>query len=237
MSAPTATGSASPKFKILVIEDNEDTRRFLQQILSKEYDVLMADNAVLGIDYARNQNPDLILLDIMLPHLSGLDACQLMKKDQRTAHIPVIFLSAKSRIADITSGLSIGADDYIPKPFDYKELLARVQARLRATTSRSGAGSPILVGDLNIDPASRTVKYRNRTIDLTLTEFDILRRLAVAAGETVTRKDIIDAVRHHSKKPINDRTIDVHIRAIRKKLPEMQKHLTSIYGVGYRYDK
>lgn len=228
---------ALSKPKILVIEDNEDTRRFLQQVLSKEYEVLVADNAVLGIDFARNQSPDLILLDIMLPHLSGLDACQLLKKDARTARIPIIFLSAKSKISDITSGLSIGADDYIPKPFDYKELMARVQARIRASADRNKAGDTLIVGDLSIDPSSRTVKYKNRSVELTLTEFDIIRRLAAQPGETVTRKDIIDAVRHHSKKAINDRTIDVHIRAIRKKIPEMQKHLSSVYGVGYRYDK
>lgn len=228
---------AAPKAKILVIEDNEDTRRFLSQVLGKEYEVLLADNAVLGIDFARNQQPDLILLDIMLPHLSGLDACQLLKKDSRTARIPIIFLSAKSKISDITSGLSIGADDYIPKPFDYKELLARVQARLRASADRNKAGDTIILGDLTIDPSSRTVRYKTRNVELTLTEFDILRRLASQPGETVTRKEIIEAVRHHSKKAINDRTIDVHIRAIRKKIPEMQKHLTSVYGVGYRYDK
>lgn len=228
---------SATKPKILVIEDNEDTRRFLQQVLSKEYDVLLADNAVLGIDYARNQNPNLILLDIMLPHLSGLDACQILKKDERTARIPIIFLSAKSKVSDITSGLHLGADDYIPKPFDYKELLARVEARLRAAAARASGGDPVVVGDLTIDPANRSVRYRNKAVELTLTEFDILRRLATVAGETVSRKEIIDAVRHHSKKAINDRTIDVHIRAIRKKIPEMQKHLSSIYGVGYRYDK
>jgi DNA-binding response OmpR family regulator len=227
----------SAKPKILVIEDNEDTRRFLQQVLSKEYEVLLADNAVLGIDYARNQSPDLILLDIMLPHLSGLDACQLLKKDERTARIPVIFLSAKSKVSDITSGLSLGADDYIPKPFDYKELMARVQARLRSAAAKGGPGELVVVGDLKIDPAGRTVRFRNKPIELTLTEFDILRRLASSPGETVSRKEIIETVRHNSKKPINDRTIDVHIRAIRKKIPEMQKHLSSVYGVGYRYDK
>jgi DNA-binding response OmpR family regulator len=228
---------AATKPKILVIEDNEDTRRFLQQMLSKEYEVLLADNAVLGIDFARNQTPDLILLDIMLPHLSGLDACQILKKDERTARIPIIFLSAKSKVSDITSGLHLGADDYIPKPFDYKELLARVEARLRASAARNTAGDPIVVGELVIDPANRAVRYGKKNVELTLTEFDILRRLASVPGETVSRKEIIDAVRHHSKKPINDRTIDVHIRAIRKKIPEMQKHLSSIYGVGYRYDK
>lgn len=227
----------SEKPKILVIEDNEDTRTFLKHILSKEYEVLLADNAVLGIDYARNQTPDLILLDIMLPHLSGTDAVQILKKDERTSRIPVIFLSAKSKISDITTGLNLGADDYIPKPFDYKELLARVQARLRISTAKNGTGEPLAVGDLHIDPAGRTVKYRNKSIELTLTEFDILRKLASAPGETISRKDIIESVRHNSKKPINDRTIDVHIRAIRKKIPEMQKHLSSVYGVGYRYDK
>lgn len=223
--------------KILVIEDNEDTRRFLQQVLSKEFEVIVADNAVIGIDYARNQNPDLIVLDIMLPHLSGLDACQLLKKDDRTSRIPIIFLSAKSKISDITSGLGIGADDYIPKPFDYKELIARIHARLRASAASRGAGDIVIVGDLHIDPAQRSVKYKNKEIDLTLTEFDILRRLASSAGDTVSRKEIIEAVRHNSKKAINDRTIDVHIRAIRKKIPEMQRHLVSVYGAGYRYDK
>lgn len=227
----------SAKPKILVIEDNEDTRRFLSQILGREYEVILADNAVLGIDFARNQAPDLILLDIMLPHLSGLDACQLLKKDERTARIPIIFLSAKSKVSDITSGLNLGADDYIPKPFDYKELLARVQARLRISAARGATGDNIVVGELQVDPASRVVKYKGRAIDLTLTEFDILRRLATNPGDTISRKDIIEAVRHHSKKPINDRTIDVHIRAIRKKIPEMQKLLTSVYGVGYRYEK
>ena len=226
----------NPKPKILVVEDNEDTRNFLRQILAKEYEVIVADNAVLGIDFARNQNPDLILLDIMLPHLSGLDACQLLKKDERTARIPIIFLSAKSKISDITSGLNLGADDYIPKPFDYKELLARVQARLRTANANAGAGDPIVLGDLFIDPTARTVKYKNKEIELTLTEFDILRLLANSPGTTVTRKEIIETVRHNSKKAINDRTIDVHIRAIRKKIPEMQKHLSSIYGSGYRYD-
>jgi DNA-binding response OmpR family regulator len=226
------------KYKILVIEDNEDTRKFLSQILAKEYEVILADNAVLGIDYARNQQPDLILLDIMLPHLSGTDACQILKKEEKTARIPIIFLSAKSKISDITNGLTIGADDYIAKPFDYKELLARVQARIRAIeAARNLAGEAIIVGELHIDPTERLVKYKNKEIDLTLTEFDILRLLASSPGETISRKQIIDTVRQNSKKTINDRTIDVHIRAIRKKMPDLQRFLISVYGVGYRYEK
>src|ERR1700678_994891 len=115
------------KNRILIIEDNADTRRFLEAMLGKDFEILTAENAVIGIDYARNKSPDLILLDIMLPILSGYDACSLLKKDEKTKRIPLIFLSAKNSIPDITSGLISGAEDYIPKPFDYKELVARIQ--------------------------------------------------------------------------------------------------------------
>src|SRR5690349_22926134 len=122
------------KPRILIIEDNIDTRRFLEAMLSKEFEILTAENGVIGIEFARNKAPDLILLDIMLPILSGYDACSLLKKDEKTKRIPIIFLSAKNAVADITQGLTTGADDYIPKPFDYKELLARIRARLRTDT-------------------------------------------------------------------------------------------------------
>lgn len=223
--------------RILIIEDNEDTRRFLTQVLTKEHEVLSAEDAVIGIDFARNQKPDLILLDIMLPHLSGLDACQMLKKDEKTKNIPIIFLSAKSSIADITSGLALGADDYITKPFDFKELMARVQARLRNSDGAGKALEQITIGELKIDPLNRQVFYKNKKIDFTLTEFDILRCLVNQTGEVVSRKQIIDTVWGEDDDSINDRTIDVHIRSIRKKIPEMTKHLASVYGVGYRYDR
>lgn len=226
------------KKKILVIEDNEDTRRFLTHLLSKHYEVVTAENAVIGIDYARNQSPNLILLDVMLPHLSGFDACQMLKKDERTGHIPIIFLSAKSKVSDITNGLEIGADDYIPKPFDFQELLARIETRLRAAeASMKNGNGAISLGELKIEPTKRSVSYKNKEIVLTLTEFDILRCLASKPGEVVPRKEIIDTLLSRSKKEINDRTIDVHVRSIRKKIPDMTKHLISVYGAGYRYDK
>src|SRR5271156_2063934 len=143
------------KHRILIIEDNADTRRFLEAMLGKEFEILTAENGVIGIDFARNKTPDLILLDIMLPILSGYDACSLLKKDERTKQIPIIFLSAKNSVPDITQGLGTGADDYIPKPFDYKELLARIRVRLR----RSAEAVPQLVqiGDLRVDPSNREV--------------------------------------------------------------------------------
>lgn len=225
------------KNKILIIEDNEDTLKFLSHILGTEYEVVLAENAVIGIDFARNQQPDLILLDIMLPHLNGLDALQLLRGDQKTASIPVIILSAKNRSTDITNGLNVGADDYISKPFDAKELIARIKARLRISQSQKGTAENISVGDLEIDVMNRKVTFKNKVIELTLTEFDILRCLTQSVGEVVNRKKIIEFVWSRSKKEINDRTIDVHIRSIRKKIPDMSKHLASVYGVGYRYNR
>jgi DNA-binding response OmpR family regulator len=223
------------KHRILIIEDNADTRRFLEAMLGKEFEIITAENGVIGIDYARNKNPDLIILDIMLPILSGYDACSLLKKDEKTKRIPIIFLSAKNSVTDITQGLTTGADDYIPKPFDYKELLARIRARLRKTTE--AAAQPIQVGDLKIDPTNREVTFSGKKAQLTLTEFDILRCLAAKAGSVVSRDDILKEVWKDESPKTNDRTIDVHIRALRRKIPPLTKHVISIYGVGYKYEK
>ncbi len=222
------------KHRILIIEDNPDTRRFLEAMLGKEFEIITAENAVIGIDFARNKSPDLILLDIMLPILSGYDACSLLKKDEKTKRIPVIFLSAKNSIPDITQGLTTGADDYIPKPFDYKELLARIKTRLRK--SEESAAEILQVGDLRIDPATREVTFAGKAAQLTLTEFDILRCLAAKSGNVVTREDILRDVWKDESAKTNDRTIDVHIRALRRKIPPLTKHIISIYGVGYRYE-
>lgn len=222
------------KSRILIIEDNADTRRFLEAMLGKEFDIVTAENGVVGIDYARNKSPDLILLDIMLPILNGYDACSLLKKDEKTSRIPIIFLSAKNSTADITQGLSAGADDYIPKPFDYKELFARIKARLRKSVEE--VAQPILVGDLKIDQATREVTFEGKSCQLTLTEFDILRCLANKAGSVVSRDDILNDVWRDDSKKTNDRTIDVHIRALRRKMPALTKHIISIYGIGYKYE-
>jgi DNA-binding response OmpR family regulator len=203
-------------------------------MLSKEFEIISAENGVIGIDYARNKSPDLILLDIMLPILSGYDACSLLKKDEKTKRIPIIFLSAKNSTTDITQGLTTGADDYIPKPFDYKELLARIKARLRKTSE--GTAQPIQIGDLRIEPSTRDVTFAGKKISLTLTEFDILRCLAAKAGNVVSREDILQEVWQDDSGSTNDRTIDVHIRALRRKIPSLTKHIISIYGVGYKYE-
>ncbi len=223
------------KSKILIIEDNPDTRRFLEAMLNREYEIVTAENAIIGIEYARNSSPDLILLDIMLPILSGFDACSLLKKDEKTKRIPILFLSAKNSVPDITQGLSQGADDYIPKPFDYKELHARIKARLRKNVD--DVIQPIQVGNLKIDPSHRETLYMGKKIILTLTEFDILRCLASRVGQVVSREEILKEVWKDDSARTNDRTIDVHIRALRKKIPDLSKHIHSVYGVGYKYEK
>jgi DNA-binding response OmpR family regulator len=222
------------KFRILVVEDHPDTRRFLEAILSRDYEVIVAENGVVGIDHARHKNPDLILLDAVLPILSGYDVCSLLKKDEKTKRIPILFLSAKTTSQEIAQGLACGADDYITKPFDHQELIARIEARLRK--GPESAAPPIEVGDLRIDPGTREVVYAGKKSKLTLTEFDILRVLASRVGKVVSRDEIIQEVWKDDPVECNHRTIDVHIRALRKKIPALTRHVISVYGVGYKYE-
>lgn len=223
------------KSRILIIEDHSETRKFLETMLSKEHEIIAAENAVIGIDFARNKQPDLILMDVLLPILSGLDACSLMKQDDKTKRVPLILFSVRNTQADVTKGLAAGADDYLPKPFDFKELQARIQARLRKSALVDAL--PIEVGDLRIDPNTRDVTFAGKKIPLTLTEFDILKYLASQAGNIVSRDAILNEVWKDTATKTNDRTIDVHIRALRKKIPAMTKHIISIYGVGYKFEE
>ncbi len=222
------------KAKILIIEDNPNTKRFLTAMLGGEFEIISAENGILGIEVARNQLPDLIVLDVALPVLSGWDACSLLKRDQRTKKIPIIFLSSRNARSETSLGLSLGADDYLPKPFDYKELLARIRARLSKPEKEPNPA--VTVGDLIIDPASREVLYQGKKTHLTLTEFDILRLLAERKGNVVSREEILRIVWKEDSTHTNDRTIDVHIRALRKKMPNLSTSIHSIYGVGYKFD-
>lgn len=222
------------KSRILVVEDHPDTRRFLEAMLGKDFQILTAENGVLGIEAARKETPDLILMDIMLPVLNGYDACSLLKKDERTRRIPIIFLSAKNSMADVTQGLAQGTDDYIPKPFDFKELRSRIDARLRKIAPVDQ--EPVTFGELEMDPKIKSARIREQSAQLTTTEYDLLRCLASRAGQTVSRAEILKEVWRDEADETNDRTIDVHVRALRKKLPALIKHVTSVYGVGYRFE-
>lgn len=225
------------KSRILVIEDNHDTRQFLETVLSREFEVICTENAVLGIDFARNKRPDLIILDVMMPILSGFDACSLLRKDEATRQIPIIFLSAKNTVNDITQGLGIGADDYLPKPFDYKELIARIKVRLREKATWKSEPKILMHGDLKLVLDTRDAAYAGKPIELTQTEFDILRLLVQKLGQVVSRDEIINEVWKSAADAAQKRTIDVHIRALRKKIPALTRHLISVYGVGYKYER
>ncbi len=227
------------KARILVIEDNQDTRQFLETVLSRDFEVICTENAVLGIDYARNKKPDLIVLDIMLPILNGFDACNLLKKDETTRAIPIIFLSAKNTVGDITQGLGLGADDYLPKPFDYKELIARIRVRLRERATYQTEPKVLTHNELKLVLDSRDTYFQGKSIDLTQTEFDILRMLIQRLSQVVPRDEIIREVWKGAsgEKSAQKRTIDVHIRALRKKIPVLTRHVISVYGVGYKYER
>jgi len=221
--------------KILIIEDHNETRRFLETMLSQKYQVLVAENAVVGIDHARHRSPDLIVLDVVLPILNGIDACSLLKQDEKTKRIPIILLSVKHSQAEVSRGLAAGADDFLPKPFDFKELENRISARLKKI--ESSVARPLVIGDLKIDPTTRDVTYLGKRVQLTLTEFDILKFVVSRQGQIVSRDEILKEVWKDQAHMTNDRTIDVHIRALRKKIPDMTRHIISIYGVGYKYEE
>ena len=221
--------------RILVIEDNPDTRRYLETVLAREFEVIAAENAVLGIEQARTMSPAVIVLDIVLPIMNGYDACGLLKQDDVTKNIPIIFLSSKNTVADITHGLDLGADDYLPKPFDYKELVSRIRARLRDKELSRKEPKTLNHGLLRLVLDSREAFYGHRSIELTETEFEILRVLIDHPGKELTRDDIIRGVWREGASETQRRTIDVHIRSIRKKVPEITKHVLSVYGVGYKY--
>jgi DNA-binding response OmpR family regulator len=221
------------KAKILVIEDNADTRKFLQVMLSREFEVMIAQDGIQGIELAKTKQPELIVLDVVMPSLNGYDTCKRLKSIPETENIPVIFLSGKNTTAEITYGISMGADDYLPKPFDHKELLARIKTRL--ARSLSNPAPKVVVGKLEIDTLQRVAHYERSPISLTLTEFDILRLLAARYGVVVSREEIMREIWKDSASETTDRTIDVHIRSLRKKIPAMNNHIQSVYGVGYKY--
>jgi DNA-binding response OmpR family regulator len=221
------------KSKILVIEDNADTRRFLQVMLSREFEVALAEEGLQGIALAKTFQPEIIVLDVVMPKLNGYDTCKKLKEDPDTKNIPVIFLSGKNTTTEITYGLSMGADDYLPKPFDHKELLARIKSRL--SRAQSSPSPRVKVGKLEIDTLNRVATYEGEAIALTLTEYDILRLLAARFGVVVSREDIMKEIWRDSATQTTDRTIDVHIRSLRKKMPSMNAHIQSVYGVGYKY--
>ena len=185
--------------------------------------------------FLRKEKPDLVLLDLMLPDMDGLDVCRELRKDEKTARIPVIMLTAKDQETDKIVGLELGADDYVTKPFSVKELIARIHAVLRRWDDVPD-DRPVTLGRLLIDPAKHNVTLAGAPVDLTATEFRILHFLASRRGRVFTRERILDYLWGHEKAVV-DRTVDVHIRNLREKLGTAASLIKNIRGVGYKIEE
>jgi two-component system phosphate regulon response regulator PhoB len=221
---------------ILVVDDEDDILELVRYNLAKAgYKVTAVASGEDAIKNARSKLPDLVLLDLMLPGVDGLEVCNTLRRDQRTANIPIVMLTARGDEADIVTGLELGADDYITKPFSPRVMLARVKAVLRRRTRQPAEEKAVLkLKDLVIHPGRHEVMVRSKRVDLTSTEFRILHLLARRPGWVFTRQQIIDAARGEEY-PVTDRSVDVHIAGLRKKLGPLGTRIETVHGVGYRF--
>ena len=224
-----------PRKLILIVEDERDMADLVAARLRKEgYRADAAYDGAAGLDAARAQPPDLVLLDIMMPGLSGTDVLAEMRRDPRTAAVPVVMMTARGREADIVAGLRLGADDYVVKPFSLAVLIARIEAVLRRAGAPAASNhDALLVGPLRIDAERHSVEVDGQAISLTLTEFRLLLALAAARGRVLTRDQLITQVMGPHI-VITDRTIDVHMTSLRRKLAGARSLLRTVRGVGYR---
>lgn len=226
------------KERILVVDDEDDILELVRYNLSKEgYTVRCVSSGEEALEVARAERPDLIVLDLMLPGIDGLDVCKTLKADQKTSSIPIIMVTAKGEDADVVTGLELGAEDYITKPFSPRILSARVKAAIRR---RRGAiddrtpRAPVTIEDLHIDPGRHEVRVKEKLIELTNTEFKLLHLLASQPGWVFTRYQIVDNV-HGEDYPVTDRSVDVQVVGLRKKLGRFGKYIETVRGVGYRF--
>lgn len=224
------------KFKILVIEDEEDILELETFNLTKEgYQALGVTTGEEGLRSVRVDAPDLIVLDLMLPGISGMDVCRVLKQDEGTRNIPIIMVTAKGEESDIISGLELGADDYLTKPFSPRVLLARVRTVLRRRVETfADEESAVSVHNITIHPGRREVTVDGKRAELTFSEFNLLHLLARRRGWVFTRYQIVDAVRGEDC-AVTERSVDVHIVGLRKKLGNAGQYIETVRGVGYRF--
>jgi two-component system alkaline phosphatase synthesis response regulator PhoP len=223
------------KATIFVVDDEEDIRELVALNLGREgYKVIGLETGEQALKLARSQPPDLIVLDLMLPGMDGLEVCRTIKSDPHTQQIPIVMLTAKGEEADIVTGLELGADDYMTKPFSGKVLVARVRRILRRKTEEADEEEVTRIHGLTIDPARHEVLVKDKAVELTPTEFNILRTLALRPGRVFTRYQIVDSI-HGDNYLVTDRAIDVQIVSLRKKLGPCAKYIETVRGVGYRF--
>ncbi len=224
------------KKTVLIVEDEESILEVLCYNLKKEgFRTIGTTSGEDAIDLTKQNLPDLILLDLMLPGINGLDLCKYIKSDDATKHIPVVMLTAKGEESDIVSGLELGADDYITKPFSPKILIARVRAVLRRDANDDPASENNIVNihNIEINPGRHAVSVARKPLKLTLSEFRLLHFLSLRPGWVYTRYQIVDAI-HGSDYPVTDRAIDVLIVSLRRKLGSAGKLIETVRGIGYK---
>ena len=221
---------------ILVVEDEQEIQELIRYNLAKDgYQVTCVGLGEDALRTARSESPDLILLDLMLPGVDGLEVCRRMKTDPVMRRIPIVMVTAKGEETDVVAGLELGADDYVTKPFSPRVLVARVRAVLRRpSTLPVEAGESVNIHDLSIHPGRHEVLVGGKTIALTPTEFRVLHLLARRPGWVLTRYQIADAI-HGGDSVVTDRSIDVQIVSLRKKLGPAARYIETVRGVGYRF--
>jgi DNA-binding response OmpR family regulator len=227
--------------KLLIIDDDA---RLVKNVLTylKDFDYLIesAFNGIEGLEKVKSFNPDLIILDLMMPGLDGLEVCREIRKDNQ---VPIIMLTARGEESDVVSGLEVGADDYLTKPFSLRELAARVKANLRRSTTSATITSPkvttITHGELTIDPSKREVYKKNELLTLTSTEFNLLLLLASQPGIVFSRDRLLEELRNRELE-LFDRSIDAHISNVRKKIedsPKNPRYIVTVWGTGYKFQE
>jgi two-component system, OmpR family, alkaline phosphatase synthesis response regulator PhoP len=221
---------------ILVVEDEDDIAELVRYNLGKQnYSVAVVSSGEKGLEAARRSKPDLILLDLMLPGMDGLEVCRALKTDHATRDVPVVMVTARGEETDVVAGLELGADDYVTKPFGIQVLLARVRAVLRRrTTAVPSTDEPLRVHDIEIHPGRHEVFAGGEAVELTNTEFRILHFLARRPGWVFTRYQIVDGIRGENY-PVTERAVDVQIVALRRKLGGFGGLIETVRGVGYRF--
>jgi two-component system, OmpR family, alkaline phosphatase synthesis response regulator PhoP len=224
-----------PGKKILLIEDEQDIVELVTYNLSREgFEVISSRSGEDGLKKAQTTKPDLILLDIMLPGINGLDICRTLKNDNKTSQTPIIMLTARNEDIDVVTGLEVGADDYVTKPFSPRILTARIRAMLRRSEDGDKKETALITfGEMAIDRGRHLVTIKDEPVQLTLTEFQLLLVLVRRRGWVFDRSQLIDELRdgHHV---ITDRAIDVQVANLRKKLGEYGKYIETVRGIGYR---
>ncbi|MGA2668211.1 MAG: response regulator transcription factor [Ignavibacteria bacterium] len=224
------------KENILVVDDEKDILELIDYNLSKNgYRVKTSTSGEDALELVKWNDYDLIILDLMLPGVDGLDLCKMIKADKQKAHIPIVMVTAKAEEADRVAGLEIGADHYVTKPFSPRELLAIVKATLRRKPLKAEEEKPVIErGDLIIHTGRHEVTVKGKPVELTHLEFQILLTLAKKPGWVMTRYQIVDAARGDGV-TVTDRSVDVHIVSLRKKLGSETEYIETVRGVGYKF--